>query len=120
MKTTAFSSFDATLLEPFEPGLIGRHKRTHQFTIEDYWLLRRFLGQFRSLVSTPNILTEASSGLEEFGRLGLADASILRLAQGLGDLAVLTDDIHLYLALQKRGLEPLNFNHLREMSWQRE
>lgn len=138
----------------FEPGLIGRHKRTHQFTVEDYRLLREYLRRFRTLVTTSNILTEVSNlvdqvgapisqklqellasiigvleeqyvvsrdccGLEEFRRLGLADASILRLAQDQGDLAVLTDDIHLYLALQKRGLEAVNFNHLREISWQR-
>ncbi len=31
---------------------------------------------------------------------------------------VLTDDIHLYLALQRRGLAAVNFNHLREQAWQ--
>ena len=136
-----------------EPSLIERHKRTCQFTVEDYELLRRVLSQFRSLVTTPNVLTEVSNlvdqsgahdpqplqeflaaivgkleeqyvasrdgcGMEEFRRLGLADSTIIRLAQDKGDLAVLTDDIHLYLALQRRGLETVNFNHLREMSWQ--
>ncbi len=31
---------------------------------------------------------------------------------------ILTDDIHLYLALQSRGLKAINFNHLREQAWQ--
>lgn len=136
----------------FEPGLIERHKRTRQFTVEDYRLLRRFLARFRTVVATPNVLTEASNlidqgtgakgerlqaflasiigvleeeyissregcGVEEFQRLGLADSVILQLAQSRRDLPVLTDDLHLYLALQRRGLEAVNFSHLREQSW---
>lgn len=140
----------------FEPGLIERHKRTRQFTVADYRLLRQFLARFRTVVSTPNVLTEASNlvdqgvgakregvqallasiigaleehyipsqegcGVEEFQRLGLADSAILHLAQSRAqsrrDLLVLTDDLHLYLALQRRGLEAVNFNHLREQSW---
>ena len=51
----------------------------------------------------------------EFSRLGLADASILSCpTEGL---TVLTDDLHLYLALQRRGVEVINFNHLREGYW---
>lgn len=53
----------------------------------------------------------------EFSRLGLTDATILSCP--LQDLAVLTDDIHLYLALERRGVEVINFNHLREASWLR-
>lgn len=136
----------------FETRLIERHKRTRQFTVEDYGLLRRFLTRFRTVVSTPNVLTEASNlvdqsggtsreslqallaslikvlderyvpsrdgcAVEEFQRLGLADSAILHLAKSRGDLLVLTDDLHLYLALQRRGLEAVNFNHLREQSW---
>jgi rRNA-processing protein FCF1 len=51
----------------------------------------------------------------EFSRLGLADASIL--SSPTEDLTVLTDDLHLYLALQRRGVEVINFNHLRERFW---
>lgn len=140
----------------FEPRLIERHKRTRHFTVEDYGLLRRFLARFRTVITTPNVLTEASNlidqgvgtkreglqallasiigvleesyipsqegcGVEEFQRLGLADSAILHLAQSRSrsrsDLLVLTDDLHLYLALQRRGLEAVNFNHLREQSW---
>lgn len=52
----------------------------------------------------------------EFSRLGLADSSILLLAQE--DLIVLTDDLPLSLALQRRGVEVVNFNHLREKLWE--
>jgi len=51
----------------------------------------------------------------EFSRLGLTDAAILSCATQ--DLTVLTDDIHLYLALERRGVEVINFHHLREASW---
>jgi predicted nucleic acid-binding protein len=136
-----------------DPRLIERHKRTQQFTAEDYRLLEDVLSRFQTVVTTPNVLTEVSNlvdqvggpvaqtlqellvsvigkleeqyvassdccGLEEFRRLGLADAAILRLAQDRGDLMILTDDIHLYLALQRSGLEAINFNHLREQVWQ--
>jgi rRNA-processing protein FCF1 len=53
----------------------------------------------------------------EFFWLGLADASILSCPTQ--DLTVLTDDIHLYQALLKRGVEVINFNHLREAAWDR-
>jgi rRNA-processing protein FCF1 len=52
----------------------------------------------------------------EFSRLGLTDSSIILLAQE--DLIVLTDDLSLSLALQRRGIEVINFNHLREKSWE--
>ncbi|HEY0514856.1 MAG TPA: PIN domain-containing protein [Thermoanaerobaculia bacterium] len=56
--------------------------------------------------------------LTEFPRLGLADASVLAcMSQGL---TILTDDLHLYLALQRKGGEVINFNHLREATWQEE
>jgi rRNA-processing protein FCF1 len=48
---------------------------------------------------------------EEFQRLGLADSSILLLARE--DLLVLTDDRHLYMALLNRGIEAINFDHVR-------
>jgi predicted nucleic acid-binding protein len=54
-------------------------------------------------------------GTLEFLRRGLTDASILALP--MEELAVLTDDVHLYLALQAKGVEVINFNHLREGVW---
>lgn len=133
-----------------ERALIPRHKRTNQFTVEDYDLLVAILDDFPRHVTTPNILTEASNlvdqidgkvaqllqgqlerivgvldeqyipsseaaRVDEFRRLGLSDSAILLLAGG--DLLVLTVDLHLYLALEKRKLAVRNFNHLRELSW---
>jgi rRNA-processing protein FCF1 len=61
------------------------------------------------------IASTEAAGAEEFQRLGLTDAAILLLSKE--DLLVLTDDIHLYLALQRRGIEAVNFNYIREASW---
>jgi rRNA-processing protein FCF1 len=44
-----------------DPKLIPTFKRTQDFTVDDYAILRRFLQYFRSIVTTPNILTEVSN-----------------------------------------------------------
>jgi predicted nucleic acid-binding protein len=140
------------LVGSLDPSLIGKHKRTNQFGVEDYHLLDDFLRQFKKLVTTPNVLTEASnmvaqiggqetvtrlrgalgrivealdeqhvpstqaSKVAEFRRLGLTDAALLFLAKQ-GRFLVLTDDRHLYDALQKKGIAAINFHHLREEAW---
>lgn len=58
-----------------------------------------------------------AASIQEFQRLGVTDSSVLFLA-GEKQLLVLTEDIHLYLALCRRGIEALNFNHVREAGWQ--
>jgi hypothetical protein len=60
----------------------------------------------------------ASSGLTaqgEFVDFGLTDTAILRLAGE--DLLFLTDDLDLFLALEKRNAASINFHHLRGMNW---
>ena len=57
-----------------------------------------------------------ASQIAEFRRLGLTDAGILHLTRK--EWTVLTDDLPLYLALQVRGLQAINFHHLRESMWQ--
>ena len=57
---------DANMLLLLLVGRVDRHfvqrfKRTNQFTAEDYNLLRRFVAGFKTLVTTPNILTEVNS-----------------------------------------------------------
>lgn len=50
----------------------------------------------------------------EFARLGIADCAWLSaLSPGM---TLLTDDLSLYLAAEKRGFNVRNFNHLREAS----
>ncbi|HEX8691401.1 MAG TPA: PIN domain-containing protein [Longimicrobium sp.] len=44
-----------------DPDRIPRFKRTNTFTPEDHALLRRFLGRFERVVTTPHILAEVSN-----------------------------------------------------------
>jgi rRNA-processing protein FCF1 len=50
-----------------------------------------------------------------FERLGLTDAAITTLCHG--NVLVLTSDLDLWNALQKRGVDSLNFNHVRPLGW---
>lgn len=52
-----------------------------------------------------------------FPRLGLTDTAILDEA-GHGRL-LLTDDLDLYVEAQIRGLDAMNFNHVRSWFWER-
>ena len=45
----------------FDETLIPRFKRTVQFLVEDYATLRTFLSFFRTVLTTPHILTEVSN-----------------------------------------------------------
>jgi len=50
-----------------------------------------------------------------FLRLGLTDAAILRLADS--PYPVLTTDFDLWRHLSDRGIDALNFNHIRAAAW---
>src|SRR5262249_48293694 len=45
----------------FDPHLIANFKRTNNYTIQDFDLLRKLLGLFSRVLTTPNILTEVSN-----------------------------------------------------------
>lgn len=40
---------------------ISKFKRTEAYTIEDFDLLDRFMAEFKTLITTPHVLTEASN-----------------------------------------------------------
>ncbi len=48
----------------FNPKKIGVLKPTHEYSIKDYELLKKFLANFKSLIITPQILTEVSNMLK--------------------------------------------------------
>jgi hypothetical protein len=50
-----------------------------------------------------------------FERLGLTDAAIATVCSR--GILVLTADVRLQLALQHRGADALNFNHVRQLAW---
>lgn len=47
----------------YEPHRIERFKRTSTFTTEDFELLKRLLGHFETVATTPPVLTEVSNFL---------------------------------------------------------
>ncbi len=47
------------------PELITKHRRTKEFSVSDYKLLIEFLAQFKTILVTPNTLTEASNLLSQ-------------------------------------------------------
>jgi hypothetical protein len=108
------------------------------------------VSHFKSVLTTPNILTEvsnlsasfneqfdfqvsppfhkliaslteeyvqslAASEQASFNKFGLTDSVIVHLANR--DCLILTDDFPLYSYLQKKGIDVLNFNHLRSERW---
>jgi hypothetical protein len=50
-----------------------------------------------------------------FRRLGLTDAAIATVCSRR--VLVLTADVQLYVALQERDIDALNFNHIRPLGW---
>ena len=50
-----------------------------------------------------------------FDRLGLANAAVSFVAQK--GMLVLTDDFDLYGVLSARGIDVINFNHIRTLAW---
>jgi rRNA-processing protein FCF1 len=53
--------------------------------------------------------------LEHFKNFGLTDSGIISMAQGR--YLVLTDDAPLVGYLQQAGIDVINFNHLRSLTW---
>jgi hypothetical protein len=51
---------------------------------------------------------------QAFYRLGIADAAISTVC---ANVLVLTDDFDLYDSLGRRGIDAINFNHLRTLNW---
>lgn len=50
-----------------------------------------------------------------FNRFGLTDSGIVELVKG--NYLVLTDDLSLYGLLVNRGVDAINFNHIRSQAW---
>jgi hypothetical protein len=86
-------------------NLLGQ---TDENTKEELW---NVLSALMPDLEERYIKSRDAVGLPEFSHLGLTDASILSCP--VQDLTVLTDDLRLYLALNRRGAEVINFNHLR-------
>jgi rRNA-processing protein FCF1 len=80
--------------------------------------LRALRGAFRSLVEQMKEFFDESQSVvadASFDRLGLTDAAIAMI--GRHNLLVLTDDLDLHTLLLRRGVDALNFNHIRPWNW---
>lgn len=138
------------VLGSYDKKQIEVFKRTRVFVVEDYDTLVSFVGHFAQIITTPNIITEASnilgqlpenikfgafnklkdliyilkeeyvtsknaSSSPEFIRFGVTDATILAVSQV--PYLVLTDDFRLSQYLQSKGVDVINFNHIRTFNW---
>jgi predicted nucleic acid-binding protein len=145
---------DTNLLVLFAVGSVNRgriesFKRTRQYTIPDFELLLRVLGQWSSLYTVAHILAEVSnltdlpgpegrqvrellketiSLLTEaempsaratrdpvYRNLGLVDAAIAAVARE-HHCTVLTDDLDLYLMLERDEVQVVYFTYLRRLA----
>lgn len=100
---------DTNLLVLWVIGTLGAnrisdHNLTSNYTAEDYQLLISFIERFRSIVVTPNILTEASNLLEKDSYKGQQALTILQnIAQAVNE--VFNTSIQLMTDYQKSYLK---------------
>jgi rRNA-processing protein FCF1 len=93
---TEVNSFGAQLGEP----------------VKGNWF-RQFAGHIEVFDERPVISREVAQG-DQFSRFGLTDLGILEVATGR--FLVLTDDFRLSQFLTAKGIDVVNFNHLRPYS----
>jgi hypothetical protein len=77
-----------------------------------------FRSVFRKLIHGFSEETPAARSIADhdvFLRVGLTDAAITLVSPG--EFLVLTDELRLLGYLQKRGVDAVNFNHLRTLAW---
>jgi len=71
------------LVGALDPDHIARFKRTKAYTRDDYFLLVSFIGKFKQILTTPNVLTEVSNLMGQLSDplLHRTRTSLARLAQ---------------------------------------
>ena len=82
---------------------------------KDLGTIRRLFGTLVEQMEEPYDTSKALVRDDLFARLGLTDVAIATVCSR-GTL-VLTSDLNLQLALQQRGADALNFNHIRPLGW---
>lgn len=75
---------------------------------------QRFQSAFREMEEFCDTSREVVSD-RSFPRLGLTDAAITLISRY--NYLVLTDDLTLKITLQQRGVDAINFNHIRAANW---
>jgi len=124
-RTRKYSRADYRLLcrvlEGFEPIYTLTHIMAEVSNLTDLTGLERHQARHlqKELLTDLREPAMASSQAAEsfhYERLGLVDAAIATLARE-NACAVLTDDLDLYLALSRDGLDVHNFTHLKAQAW---
>lgn len=71
------------LVGALDPDQIARFKRTKAYTRDDYFLLVSFIGKYKHILTTPNVLTEVSNLMGQLSDplLHRTRTSLARLAQ---------------------------------------
>lgn len=80
------------------PAMLPNFKRTAQFAPEDHTTLRRIMGRFKSVVTTPSILAEVNSLASQFGEPARTDVlrtfskTVKELSEEYIPSAIVADD----------------------------
>jgi len=132
------------------PAEIGKHKRTRNYTPEDFLTLQEALQNYQQLWVTSQAVAECSNLIRQTNKpmaeqlmktlsnlvstakesnitsteifkessvlaLGVADAGITKKSKRVTTL--LTADLDLYLEVDRKFGNAINFNHIRTGSW---
>jgi hypothetical protein len=79
---------------------------------------RRVLASAIAIFHEPHVPSNQAARTSPYEDLGLTDSAISVVARETR-CTVLTDDLDLYLSLEREKLPVVNFTHLRQLEWQR-
>jgi hypothetical protein len=126
-KNSGFTESEFSLLQEFLATFSRVVTTPHILTETNHFIRAGFYGEVCQ--SALRIMAEAVQSFKErrpesknlvqtdfFYRFGLTDSAILDLPPK--KYLVLSTDAPLVIALQKKGVDAINFNHLRQQNWQ--
>lgn len=98
------------------PHVLSEVSNLTDLTGSERLLARQILKDTISLLTEPEIASARAAEDPLYQNLGLVDAAIAVVARE-HRCTVLTDDLDLYLMLERDNMEVLNFTHLRAREW---
>jgi hypothetical protein len=123
--TKAFQPADFDLLEAFLNNFVILITTPHILTEvsnlagklpeSQHAGFRKFLGGVITSITEEPLEARKISMDESFPRLGITDTAIGLISRG--KYLVLTDEFELYGSLEKRGIDVVNFTHIRMLHW---
>jgi len=120
-RTSAYTRADYRLLCEFVAGfkrlvtlphVLAEVSNLTDMPGEDLGVARRLLAEQIEVMEESAVASRAAAGHASYSRLGLTDAAIVELMKR-EDCLVLTEDVGLYEALGRAGVQVVNFAHLR-------